>query len=135
MQIHANRGEGGEVMLVQTFTCKLFLIKYLVHKLLGIIAKLFVSFSKVPVLLYFFVLFMIKLNRWIPSKKKAAFMRINIWIYTKISMPIFITTKLLLIKVRGIQQNIFFPISLVSSISRPIMKMVKYWIMKLYRFA
>ena len=78
MQIHANRGEGGEVMLVQTFTCKLFLIKYLVHKLLGIIAKLFVSFSKVPVLLYFFVLFMIKLNRWIPSKKKAAFMRINI---------------------------------------------------------
>ena len=134
MQIHANRGEGGEVMLVQTFTCKLFLIKYLVHKLLGIIAKLFVSFSKVPVLLYFFVLFMIKLNRWIPSKKKAAFMRINIWIYTKISMPIFIT-KLLLIKVRGIQQNIFFPISLVSSISRPIMKMVKYWIMKLYRFA
>ena len=133
MQIHANRGEGGEVMLVQTFTCKLFLIKYLVHKLLGIIAKLFVSFSKVPVLLYFFVLFMIKLNRWIPSKKKAAFMRINIWIYTKISMPIFIT-KLLLIKVRGIQQNIFFPISLVSSISRPIMKMVKYWIMKLYRF-
>ena len=134
MQIHANRGEGGEVMFVQTFTCKLFLIKYLVHKLLGIIAKLFVSFSKVPVLLYFFVLFMIKLNRWIPSKKKAAFMRINIWIYTKISMPIFIT-KLLLIKVRGIQQNIFFPISLVSSISRPIMKMVKYWIMKLYRFA
>ena len=134
MQIHANRGEGGEVMLVQTFTCKLFLIKYLVHKLLGIIAKLFVSFSKVPVLLYFFVLFMIKLNRWIPSKKKAAFMRINIWIYSKISMPIFIT-KLLLIKVRGIQQNIFFPISLVSSISRPIMKMVKYWIMKLYRFA
>ena len=134
MQIHANRGEGGEVMFVQTFTCKLFLIKYLVHKLLGIIAKLFVSFSKVPVLLYFFVLFMIKLNRWIPSKKKAAFMRINIWIYTKISMPIFIT-KLLLIKVRGIQQNIFFPISLVSSISRPIMKMVKYWIMKLYQFA
>ena len=134
MQIDANWGGGGEVMSMQTFTCNLFLIKYLVHKLLAIIAKLFVSFSKVPVLLYFFVLFMIKLDRWIPSKKKAAFMRINIWIYTKISMPIFIT-KLLLIKVRGIQQNIFFPISLVSSISRPIMKMVKYWIMKLYRFA
>ena len=70
MQIHPNRGEGGEVMSMQTFTCKLFLIKYLMHKLLGLIAKLLVSFSKVPVLLYFFVLLMIKLDRWIPSKKK-----------------------------------------------------------------
>ena len=135
MQIDANWGGGGEVMSMQTFTCNLFLIKYLVHKLLAIIAKLFVSFSKVPILLYFFVLFMIKLDPWIPSKRKAPFMRINIWIYTKISMPTFITAKLLLIKVRGIQQNIFFPISLVFSSSRPIMKMVKYWIMKLYQFA
>ena len=46
--------------------------------LLAIITRFFVSFIKEPVLISMFGFFMIKLDRWITSKNKTAFARINI---------------------------------------------------------
>ena len=67
----------------------IFLIQYLVHKLLVIITRFFVFSSKR--LSFLICLFVFSLFNWITEfpLKKAAFTRINIWIYIKVSMTIF----------------------------------------------
>ena len=62
------QGEGGCVK-AKVFTL-FFLVPYLVHKLLAINTGYLVSFTKVSALLCFFGIFMIKLDRWISSKRK-----------------------------------------------------------------
>ena len=68
---------------------------------------------------------MIKLNRWIPTKKNAAFKRINFWIYIKISTTTFVTAKISLVKVDSIQQNIFSCFTLISLCIRRIMNLLR----------
>ena len=91
------QGEGGLCQCV-TFLYRFSLMKYLVLKLLTIITRSFVSLIKIPALLK---LSPVKLNFiclfglnnydcWIPSKKEAPLKRVNIWIYIKISTPIFL---------------------------------------------
>ena len=88
IQKYAKRGK--RVVWKPTFTHIFFKIQYLVHKLLALIARFFVSFIQIPVLLCLFVF--LWLNWTVEFRlKKAAFMRIDIWICIKTSTLILVT--------------------------------------------
>ena len=113
-----------EVVSMRTFT-NIFLMQCLVHKLLAFIT-FFVSFIQTSIFLCLFVFLFIKLERWLPSKNKAAFTRINIWIYIKISTPIFVTAQIpSFSKVSLYPTKYYFPISAISSYNHGILKSSK----------
>ena len=86
MRTYANRGKGGLSRYERSHT---FFIQYLVHELLAIISRLFVSFIKMPALLCLFWFCMIKMDRCVIS-----ITRISIWICIKISKLTFLTTQI-----------------------------------------
>ena len=77
---------------------------------------------------------MIKLNRWIPTKKNAAFKRINFWIYIKISTTTFVTAKIPTFSQGGQHTTKFFFLLhsyfFMYQTYHEFTKTVKNWIMK-----